>query len=71
MRCGVRCEMWDIGCGMCFYEIYDLKFEPWKNVDTCMNGQYLPTDALFPPFVPILLKPLLSSLTFCSLLHLS
>ena len=21
MRCGVRCEIWDIGCGMCFDEI--------------------------------------------------
>ena len=21
MRCGVRCEIWDIGCGVCFYEI--------------------------------------------------
>lgn len=21
MRCVVRCEMWDIGCRMCFYEI--------------------------------------------------
>ena len=72
------CEVWDVGYWMWDVLLWDIRFEIWT-VEKCrymyiyagwMVSTYLQMHALFPPFVPILLKPLPSALNFCSLLLL-